>query len=134
MKGVQHNMETRKMGSAIVYGTVSIFIFAIIFSLFFSLLLRFTSLTESSISYLILILSFISIFIGGLISGGKGKRQGLLLGGGTGLLYTLIILAFQYLGFDQTFTAREWIQSLCYVLVCMMGGVLGVNLSGGNQK
>ncbi|MBD3107863.1 TIGR04086 family membrane protein [Bacillus sp. AGMB 02131] len=127
-------METRKMGSAIVYGTVSIFIFAIIFSLFFSLLLRFTSLTESSISYLILILSFISIFIGGLISGGKGKRQGLLLGGGTGLLYTLIILAFQYLGFDQTFTAKEWIQSLCYVLVCMMGGVLGVNLSGGNQK
>lgn len=126
-------METRKMGSAIIYGTVSIFIFAVIFSLFFSLLLRFTSLTESSISYLILILSFISIFIGGLISGGKGKKQGWLLGGGTGLLYTLIILTFQYLGFDQTFSSREWIQSLCYILVCMMGGVLGVNLSGGKQ-
>ena len=127
-------METRKMGSAIIYGTISIFIFAVIFSLFFSLLLRFTSVTEASISYLILILSFISIFIGGLISGGKGKKQGLLLGGGTGLLYTLIILAFQYLGFDQTFSSREWIQSLCYILVCMMGGVLGVNLSGGKQQ
>jgi len=127
-------METRKMGSAIIYGTVSIFIFAIVFSLFFSLLLRFSSLTESSISYLILILSFISIFIGGLISGRKGKKQGLLLGGGTGLLYTLIILGFQYLGFDQTFSSREWIQSLCYILVCMMGGVLGVNLSGGSTK
>lgn len=127
-------METRKMGSAIIYGTISIFIFAVIFSLFFSLLLRFTSVTEASISYLILILSFISIFIGGLISGGKGKKQGWLLGGGTGLLYTLIILAFQYLGFDQTFSSREWIQSLCYILVCMMGGVLGVNLSGGKQQ
>jgi len=126
-------METRKMGSAIIYGTVSIFILAVIFSLLFSLLLRFTSLTESSISYLILILSFICIFIGGLISGGKGKKQGWLLGGGTGLLYTLVILAFQYLGFDQTFSSREWIQSLCYILVCMMGGVLGVNLSGGKQ-
>jgi len=126
-------METRKMGSAIIYGTVSIFILAVIFSLLFSLLLRFTSLTESSISYLILILSFISIFIGGLISGGKGKKQGWLLGGGTGLLYILIILAFQYLGFDQTFSSKEWIQSLCYILVCMMGGVLGVNLSGGKQ-
>lgn len=126
-------METRKMGSAIIYGTVSIFIFAVIFSLFFSLLLRFTSLTESSISYLILILSFFSIFIGGLISGGKGKKQGWLLGGATGLLYTLIILAFQYLGFNQTSSSREWIQSLCYILVCMMGGVLGVNLSGGKQ-
>ncbi len=126
-------MEIRKMGSAIIYGTVSIFILAVIFSLIFSLLLRFTSLTESSISYLILILSFISIFIGGLISGGKGKKQGWLLGGGTGLLYILIILAFQYLGFDQTFSSKEWIQSLCYILVCMMGGVLGVNLSGGKQ-
>ena len=126
-------METRKMGSAIIYGTVSIFILAVIFSLIFSLLLRFTSLTESSISYLILILSFISIFIGGLISGGKGKKQGWILGGGTGLLYTLIILAFQYLGFDQTFSSREWIQSLCYILVCMMGGILGVNLSGGKE-
>lgn len=126
-------MEMRKMGSAIIYGTVSIFILAVIFSLIFSLLLRFTSLTESSISYLILILSFISIFIGGLISGGKGKKQGWLLGGGTGLLYILIILAFQYLGFDQTFSSKEWIQSLCYILVCMMGGVLGVNLSGGKQ-
>lgn len=134
MKGAQPIMETRKMGSAIIYGTISIFIFAVIFSLFFSLLLRFTSVTEASISYLILILSFISIFIGGLISGGKGKKQGLLLGGGTGLLYTLIILAFQYLGFDQTFSSREWIQSLCYILVCMMGGVLGVNLSGGKQQ
>ena len=126
-------MEMRKMGSAIIYGTVSIFILAVIFSLIFSLLLRFTSLTESSISYLILILSFISIFIGGLISGGKGKKQGWLLGGGTGLLYILIILAFQYLGFDQTFSSKEWIQSLCYILVCMMGGVLVVNLSGGKQ-
>ena len=126
-------METRKMGSAIIYGTVSIFILAVIISLLFSLVLRFTSLTEYSISYLILILSFISIFIGGLISGGKGKKQGWILGGGTGLLYTLIILAFQYLGFDQTFSSREWIQSLCYILVCMMGGILGVNLSGGKE-
>ncbi|WP_042345670.1 TIGR04086 family membrane protein [Bacillus massiliigorillae] len=127
-------METRKLGSAIIYGTISIFVFAVIFSLIFSLLLRFTSLTESSLSYMILILSFISIFIGGVISGGKGKKQGWMLGGGTGLLYTLILLLFQYLGHDSAFTTREWIQSLCYILTCMMGGVLGVNLSGGPSE
>ena len=127
-------MESRKISSAIVYGTFSIFVMAVIFSLFFSLLLRFTSLTESSLSYIILILSFLSIFIGGIISGGKGKRQGWLLGGGTGLLYTIIILLFQYLGFDSHFAAREGIQSGCDVRVAMMGGVLGVNLSGGAEK
>ncbi|WP_019242732.1 MULTISPECIES: TIGR04086 family membrane protein [Bacillus] len=127
-------METKKMGSAILYGTITIFIFALIFSLIFSILLRFTALTESSLSYIILILSFISIFIGGIISGGKGKKQGWLVGGGTGLLYTLIILLFQYLGHDTSFTAREWIQSLCYILISMMGGILGVNISGGTEK
>lgn len=124
-------METRKMGSAILIGTMSIFVLAIVFSLFFSLLLRFTALTESSLSVFMLVLSFITIFIGGLISGGKGKKQGWLLGGGTGLLYTCILLSFQYLGNDSLFSSREWIQSLCYIIVCMMGGVLGVNLSGG---
>ncbi|MFS0780786.1 TIGR04086 family membrane protein [Bacillus sp. 1P06AnD] len=127
-------METRKLGSAILYGTISIFIIALAFSLIFSILLRFTSLTESSLSYIILILSFIAIFIGGLISGGKGKKQGWLLGGASGLLYTVILLLFQYLGHDQAFTAREWIQSLCYIVVCMMGGILGVNLSGGSAN
>ncbi|MGN1401348.1 MAG: TIGR04086 family membrane protein [Bacillus sp. (in: firmicutes)] len=127
-------MESKKIGSAIIYGTCSIFILAIIFSFFFSILLRFTSLTEASLSYVILVLSFLSIFIGGIITGGKGKRQGLLLGGATGLLYTLIVLLFKYLGLDSTFTGREWIQSLCYILVCMMGGVLGVNLSGGTEQ
>lgn len=124
-------METRKFGSAILYGTTTIFVFAAIFSLIFSLILRFTSLTESSLSYLILVLSFISIFIGGVISGGKGKKQGMILGGGTGLLYTLIIFLFQYLGHDAMFTTREYIQSLCYIVTSMMGGILGVNLSGG---
>lgn len=127
-------METRKLGYSVLYGTISIFVMTIILSLLFSLILRFTSLTESSLSYIILILSFISIFIGGIISGGKGKKQGWLLGGGTGLLYTLIILLFQYLGHDTLFTSREWIQSFCYILTSMMGGILGVNLSGGPAK
>lgn len=127
-------MESRSMGFAILYGTISIFVMALLFSFIFSLLLRFTSLTEASVSYIILILSFICIFIGGIISGGKGKQKGWLVGGGTGLLYILIILLFQYLGHDSSFTTRDWIQSACYIVVCMMGGIIGVNLSGGSNK
>ena len=127
-------MESRNIGFAILYGTISIFVMALIFSFIFSLLLRFTSLTVASVSYIILILSFICIFIGGIISGGKGKQKGWLVGGGTGLLYILVILLFQYLGHDSAFTARDWIQSACYILVCMMGGIIGVNLSGGPNK
>ncbi|WP_108669473.1 TIGR04086 family membrane protein [Peribacillus acanthi] len=126
-------METKKMGSAILFGVGAIFIFAIVISFIFSLILRFSSLTESSLTYVMMAMTFISLFIGGFISGGKGKKQGWMLGGGTGILYTAIILLFQYLGHDSSFSAKEWIYHGCFIATSMMGGILGVNLSGGNK-
>jgi putative membrane protein (TIGR04086 family) len=124
-------IETKKMSVAVIYGVTSIFILAIIASFIFSLLLRFTSLTESSLSLGMMIVTFLSMFIGGFISGGKGKKQGILLGGGTGLLYLAIIVLFQYLGQDSLFSAKQWIYYACFVITATMGGILGVNMKGG---
>ncbi|WP_331456722.1 TIGR04086 family membrane protein [Bacillus sp. FJAT-27916] len=126
-------IESRNLGSAILYGVVTIFIMAAVFSLFFSLILRFTNVAESSLTYIIMILSFLTLFIGGFIAGGKGKKQGWLLGGGTGLIYTLIVFLYQYLGLDALFTSKQLIYNACFIVTAMMGGVLGVNLSGGPE-
>ena len=67
--------ESKNIGSAVVMGTIAIFIFAIVSSLLFAFLLRFTSLQESSVQFIITAISFISIFMGGFISGGKGKAK-----------------------------------------------------------
>lgn len=123
-------IETKKMSVAIIYGVISIFILAIIASLVVSILLRFTTLTESSLSLVMLIVTFFSLFIGGFISGGKGKKQGIVLGGGTGILYLAIILLFQYLGQDSFFSAKQWIYYACFVITATMGGILGVNMKG----
>ncbi|WP_238533136.1 TIGR04086 family membrane protein [Bacillus methanolicus] len=108
--------------------------FAIISSFIFSLILRFTSAQESGIEMIVTIISFISLFIGGFISGGKGKQKGWLLGGLTGLLYSIIVFLFQFLGFDSLFTWKQLIYHVCYVLVAMMGGILGVNLSSKSRN
>ncbi|MFD0047889.1 TIGR04086 family membrane protein [Actinomycetes bacterium NPDC127524] len=121
------------MGSAILYGAGVIFVLAIISSFIFSILLRFTSVTETSLTYIIMAASFISLFIGGFISGGRGKKQGWMLGGGTGLLYLIIIMLFKYLGHDSLFSLKEWIYQGCFILTAMMGGVLGVNLSSNSK-
>lgn len=123
-------IETKKMSLAIIYGVTTIFILAIIASLIFSIILRFTALTESSLSLVMMIVTFLSLFIGGFISGGKGKKQGILLGGGTGILYLAIILLFQYLGHDTFFSAKQWIYYICFVITATMGGILGVNMKG----
>ncbi|WP_210366775.1 TIGR04086 family membrane protein [Bacillus sp. REN3] len=127
-------MESRNLGKSILYGVMAIFALAIVSSLIFSLLLRFTSLQESSLQYVMSTISFLSIFVGGFITGGKGKQKGWLIGGATGLFYTLIIFLFQFLGYDHTFSIEQVIYHVCYILTAMMGGILGVNIAGGTKN
>ncbi|RIW37767.1 TIGR04086 family membrane protein [Bacillus salacetis] len=122
------------MGSAILYGTGTILVIAIAASFIFALLLRFTSLEESSINLAVTIISFLALFIGGFMSGGKGKEKGLVLGGFTGLIFSLGVFLFQYLGYDSLFSIKQLIYHGCFILTCMMGGILGVNISGGKTS
>jgi putative membrane protein (TIGR04086 family) len=122
-------IESKNMGVSILYGVIVIFLVAVISSLIFSLILQFTSTREASLQFIVTAVSFISLFIGGFVSGGKGKAKGWLLGGGTGLLYSLVIFLFQYLGKDSLFSMEQVIYHTCYMLVAMMGGILGVNMT-----
>jgi putative membrane protein (TIGR04086 family) len=122
-------IESKNMGVSILYGVVVIFLVAVISSLIFSLILQFTSTREASLQFIVTAVSFIALFIGGFVSGGKGKAKGWLLGGGTGLLYSLVIFLFQYLGKDSLFSMEQVIYHTCYMLVAMMGGILGVNMT-----
>ncbi|WP_042459105.1 TIGR04086 family membrane protein [Neobacillus dielmonensis] len=119
---------------SILYGLIFIFAFAIVCSLIFSFILRFTSLQESSLQYVVTALSFIGLFGGGFLSGGKRKEKGWLIGGLTGLMYSLIVFLFQYLGYDRLFDAEQFIYHTCYILISMMGGILGVNISAGHSR
>jgi putative membrane protein (TIGR04086 family) len=123
-------MESRNLSKAVLYGVIAIFLLAIVSSFIFSLLLKFTSVQESSLQYVMTSISFLSIFIGGFITGGNGKQRGWLIGGTTGLAYSVIIFLFQYLGYDSLFSLEQIIYHTCYILTAMMGGILGVNLAG----
>ncbi|MGM0874395.1 MAG: TIGR04086 family membrane protein [Bacillota bacterium] len=122
-------METKKWGKAILYGLITIFVIALVTSLVFSLLLKFTSLTESSITWLLLGLSVLAMFIGGFVAGGNGKEKGWLVGGVTALLYTLIIFLFQFLGYGQIFSMEQTMYHGGFLVVAMLGGVFGVNMT-----
>jgi putative membrane protein (TIGR04086 family) len=97
--------------------------------LIFSFILRFTSVREISLQYIVTAVSFVGLFGGGFLSGGKGKQKGWMIGGLTGLIYSLIVFLFQYLGYDHLFTPEQFIYHICYTLIAMMGGILGVNMS-----
>ncbi|WP_259455582.1 TIGR04086 family membrane protein [Bacillus sp. PK3_68] len=113
----------------IMYGTIVIFVFAAVCSLVFSLILRFSTLNESSLHLSITITSFFVLFIGGFISGKLSGQKGWLSGGAAGLLYSLVMILYQYLGHDSVFGWEQLVYHLCFIVTAMMGGVLGVNMS-----
>lgn len=124
----------RRMGIAMVYGVVAIFAIVIVSSLFFALLLRFTSLQESSISWLIMAVSFIALFIGGFVSGGKGKEKGWLIGGGTALLYSVIVFLIKFLGYESTFSSEQIMYHIGFLAISIIGGIFGVNFSSPTRR
>jgi putative membrane protein (TIGR04086 family) len=127
-------IEIKKFGMSVVYGICTIFLLAAVFSLIFSLILTFTNTQEKSIQLLVTIISFFSVFAGGFICGGIGKHKGWALGGTTGLLYSLIIFLYQYLGQGSFFTIEQLVYFACYTITAMMGGVLGVNMTGSSRQ
>lgn len=127
-------MESRSLGIAVLQGVIAIFVLAILSSFIFSLLLAFTSVQESSLQYIVTTVSFISLFIGGFITGGKGKQKGWLIGGATGIVYSTIIFLFQYLGHDSLFSTEQIIYHICYILTATMGAILGVNMTSSNSR
>ncbi|MFC0023038.1 TIGR04086 family membrane protein [Neobacillus cucumis] len=127
-------IESKSFGLSILYGLVFIFAFALVCSLIFAFILRFTSTKEGSLQYVITALSFIGLFGGGFLSGGKRKEKGWLIGGVTGLLYSFLVFLFQYLGYDRLFNAEQVIYHTCYILIAMMGGILGVNIASTNSR
>lgn len=122
-------METGRWGKAIMHGLLTIFAMALIISLIISLLLKFTGLTEGTLKWVMVALSFLTLFIGGFVSGGKGKEKGWLIGGITSLLFTLIIILFQFLGLGSSFTLSQAAFHGGFMLTAMLGGMMGVNLS-----
>ncbi|WP_349774063.1 TIGR04086 family membrane protein [Lederbergia lenta] len=127
-------MAIKKFGISIIYGVAAILLLATITSLVFSLILLFTDTQEQSISLIVTIISYFAVFIGGFICGGKGRQKGWMIGGATGLVYSLIVFMYQYLGHGLLFSLEQIIYYTCYILTAMMGGVLGVNILSDNKR
>lgn len=119
---------------ALMYGWTVILGLIFISSIILALLLKFTPLNDPTLSWITLVVGLITLFIGGIIAGTKGKQKGWLIGGFTGLGFTLFTFIVQYLGYQQAFSMEQSLNHLGYVLIAVVGGVIGVNAVGGNEE
>lgn len=116
--------------TALLYGWVALFGILLLSSLILAILLNFTEFSDSALSLVTLIVGILALFIGGFIAGLKGKSKGWMIGALIGLGFTLLIFLVQYLGYQQVFTLKQTAYHSLYLGVALLGGILGVNLSG----
>ncbi|WNB93293.1 TIGR04086 family membrane protein [Bacillus sp. NEB1478] len=126
-------MGVKHMFHSMGRGLAAILFLIMVSSLVLSFLLRFTGVTESSLKWVTLGLSFLALFAGGFISGKKGQSKGWLLGGGTSLLFSFLVFLIQYLGYQSTFNSTQYMYHGIFLALSMLGGIMGVNLSSHNN-
>ncbi|MBB6451894.1 putative membrane protein (TIGR04086 family) [Salirhabdus euzebyi] len=121
-------MATKRL-TALLYGWVTIFLFMLISSFILALFIRYTELSSSTLAWLTLGLGLLYLFAGGFLAGVKGKDKGWLLGGITGIGYSLFIFLYQYLAHDQIFQGDQWLYHGLFLVAAIFGGIIGVNMS-----
>lgn len=124
----------RQQINALMYGWIVVLGLIFVASIILALLLRFTTFNEPTLSWATLIIGLICLFIGGLVAGVKGKSKGWIIGGATGLGFTLFTFLVQYLGYQQLFSLEQSIYHVGYILAALFGGVIGVNVIATDSK
>lgn len=119
---------TKKLFTATCFGLFTTIIIVLLFGIIMATLLKITSMSESSVALIPMIVSFVALFIGGCVSGLKMKERGLLVGAVTGLIYIFLVFLIQFLGFENGAGTQQMLLFLLYILTTTLGGIVGVNL------
>lgn len=112
----------------LLYGWIIVLGLILLASVVLGFLLRFTTFHDPALTWIALVIGLISLFIGGLVAGIKGKEKGWITGMLTGLGFTLFTFLVQYLGFQQGFSIEQTMHHAAYILAALFGGVIGVNI------
>ncbi|GGK16159.1 hypothetical protein GCM10010965_06520 [Caldalkalibacillus thermarum] len=113
----------------VLTGLLTIIVILLSLSLIFSLVLHFTSLPETTLQWFLMPTTLVTVLIGGLIAGYQSGQKGWYFGGLTGLGFILLSWLLSYLGYETPISVYTLLQYSSFLLIAMLGGIIGVNLS-----
>lgn len=128
MNSINENEFTKNI-IRIIKGSVTAIILTLLLLLIFAIILTYTSLKESVINPVIIVISVVSILIGSSISTLKISKNGLLNGALVGIIYILTIYLLSSItssGFG--INLYSIIMMILSIIAGMIGGIIGVNM------
>lgn len=127
MVKVSENMNENNIIKILKGSAISIII-TLIGLLIYSIILSYTSVSESTIPTIVIIITAISILIGSTISTSNIKKNGIINGMFVGLIYIAIIyLLSSIVTGNFLLNITSIIMIITSVLTGALGGIIGVN-------
>lgn len=112
----------------VIKGSLISFLISVIVLFIFASLLVYTSIQETTIKPVVIIISIVSILIGSSLSSIKIKKNGIINGALVGIIYILtlyILSSISFIGFNLNMYSI--IMIIGAILSGMIGGIIGVN-------
>lgn len=127
MNNVQIEKNDNRM-LRIVKGLMISFIITLFTILLFAIILTYSNISENIIPIAIIILTFISIFIGAIISTRNVNKNGMINGGIIGGTY-MILLYFISSILNTGFSLNSYsiIMIISGIIAGLIGGIIGIN-------
>lgn len=114
---------------SILKGSILAIVITIFCLAIYAGILTYTTISENTITPVILVISGISILIASSISSRKLKKQGMISGGIIGLIYILVIyLLSSILSGEFSLNSNSIILIIVCIITGMVGGIIGINM------
>ncbi|MCX2825909.1 TIGR04086 family membrane protein [Bacillus pseudomycoides] len=120
---------TKKLSTAIGFGIITLLILASVTSMIVALLLKFTNISEGTLTVTLFIFAILSMLSSGFVAGKKAQGKGWLVGLTTGITFTILVFLVSYLGFSNSLSKSQLLYQLALMGASTLGGIFGVNMT-----
>lgn len=115
----------KNLGLSFIYIIVSMLLITFIITF----LNYFNIISDNIISIFKILIPIISLFIGGVYIGKKSNKKGYLEGIKLGLFFSIFLIIFNFLAFDDSFKLKYLLFYLIIIISGMFGSMIGINKS-----
>lgn len=113
----------KNLGFSFLYIISSILVLTFIVTL----LSYFNIMGDKVVSIFKIIIPIISVLIGGFYIGKKSVKKGFIEGLKLGLIFSIILVIFNYLGLGNSFKVKYLLFYLIIIITSILGSMIGIN-------
>ena len=113
----------KNLGMSFVYIIATILLLTFVITLFS----YFNIMSDKIVSIFKIIIPIVALFIGGYYIGKRSIKKGFIEGLKLSLIFSIILIIFNFLAFDSSFKLKYLLFYLILIISSILGSMIGIN-------